>query len=192
METETIRLWTIQHRDAWSLAERTGILRANGRRVWSSFRPAYGWMRDQMRLRITGAGGRYPIWAWAYPKPDLRCAGHLEPGTPGVCIECRAPASTVLLSDFDAWHHVLNESYLSLNDEEDESWESRTGHRRYAELSSAEQAEIRKSWDRIFDLSALLAAPAWHKGETSTQYIQATVEEVPLGWVTSVRPFIAR
>src|ERR687892_146079 len=107
MGTEAIQLWTIQHRDAWLLAEHRGVLRADGRRVWSSFRPAYRWMREQMRLRIAGTEGRYPIWAWAHHAPDLRRGGHLEPGTPGVRVEFRAPASAVLLSDFDAWHHVL-------------------------------------------------------------------------------------
>ncbi len=146
-----------------------------------------------MQLRIPGATGRFPIWAWAWPMPDLRRTAHLPPGTPGVRIEFVAPRSAVLLSDFDAWHQVLNHAYLALTEAEADAWESRAGRGRFVSaLSPSLQAEIEESWTRIFDLPALLAAPEWHGGHAERQFIQATIEELPVTDVRSVRPFIAR
>ncbi|MBI2821840.1 MAG: DUF3841 domain-containing protein [Acidobacteria bacterium] len=105
---------------AWERVRRVGVLRADGRRVYPFSRPAYRWMADQMRRRVPSCRCSYPVWAWHVPKPDLRCACHLEPGTPGVCIEFEMPRQRVLLSSLDAWMVALNDGYLSLTKEKDD------------------------------------------------------------------------
>ena len=194
-----MRLWTIHCADAWAAAQRRGVLRADGRRITlRDLRPAYRWLMDQMRCRLSGYAGRYPVWAWSAPKPDLRWRAHLPPGTPGVRVEFVAPADAVLLSDFDAWHIVLARDYLALTEEEDEAWEGRaraaTGmdFPRFEALPSDLQAEVRASWERIFDLDALNAAPLWHADRNDTQFVQAVLEEVRLDQVVRVTPFVAR
>ena len=113
-------LWTIQTEAAWCCARRRGVLRADGRRVWHSFRGPYRWLVREMVDRIgkPPRGVNYPIWAWAQyetailRRPDLRHSGHLSPGTLGVLMQFAAPEDQTLLFDFDLWHYVLNGWYL--------------------------------------------------------------------------------
>jgi len=185
-----LKLWTIQRYETWEEFQERGILRADGRRADSYLRSAYRWMMEQMKKRLPSYTGRYPIWAWYQPKPDLRSSGYLAKGTRGIRIEFQVPESRVLLSDFDAWHIVLNQGYLSLTEEEDEAWEKRlpSQKHRYDELSRSSQLEIKQSWERIFDLDTL-ASSQW---VSSGRYIQAVLEEISLGEVVRVKPFTAR
>jgi hypothetical protein len=70
-----------------------------------------------------------------------------------VLVDFLAPRDRVLLSDFDAWHCVLNDGYLALSEADCEAFEARhAGRTRAGERSVACQAEIEASWERIFDL----------------------------------------
>jgi hypothetical protein len=147
-------------------------------------------MAEQMKKRLPGCSGRFPLWAWYKPRPDLRRSGHLERGTPGVRLELLVPASRVLLSDFDAWHCVLNRWHLSLTEEEDARWESRLpkGYRPGSELPPELERELRASWERIFDLE-LVAKSGWVAKE---QWVQAVLERIELADVVGVKEFVAR
>jgi hypothetical protein len=112
-----VRVWTIQIPEAWAILEETGRLEMTDVSMldpdWIN---AFDWMRKQMRKFISGPDNtesRWPIWLWVHhgtvgKPPDLRCSGHLPPGTPGVRIALDMPESEFLMSDFDAWHAVLN------------------------------------------------------------------------------------
>jgi hypothetical protein len=102
-----------------------------------------------------------------------------------------AEPDDILISDFDAWHAVLNGHYLSL-DEEDETafnagreffsvWRDRESDPEHA-------SKIVESWERIFDLELLRSAPEWH----GTGELQATLGAVTLEQVTDVTPFVSR
>jgi hypothetical protein len=109
-----------------------------------------------------------------------------------VLVEFRAPRSAVLLSDFEAWHCVLNDAFLSLSQEEDDAFEARHGGRtRAGERSAACQAEIEASWERIFDLLDLRWPPE-AGGWSHSGVVQAVVREVPLRSVVRATPFVAR
>lgn len=133
-------LWTIQDMAAWERLQRTGVLRGDGRRVPAYYRYAYRWMSDQMRLRLSPHHARFPLWGWYHwqgikHRPDLRASGHLAKGLPGVRIEVELPEHSVLLSDFNSWHCVLNHCCLSINEQEDESFVrelERTGAQTYS------------------------------------------------------------
>lgn len=188
-ESAMITLSTIQTHAAWTSAQRLGVLRADGRRVFNGWRPAYRWMRGQMARRLRAFRGGYPIWAWYLAEPELSDEALLPTGQSGVCLEFRAPSSEVLLSNFDAWHSVLNNWYLALDEAEEQAWFERCPdgvlpHRR----SAACQAEVERSWERIFDLDLLASSPS---RATSSPMIQAVVQEVPLKSVVSVRYFQA-
>jgi hypothetical protein len=170
--TAWVCLWTVQHRGAWERAQRRGSLRGDGRFVPRGWRPAYRWMRRQMTLRGCAPRARrysalddlalFPVWAWYRPRPHVRRAGHLPADTPGVRVEFVAPAHRVLLSDFAAWHCILNDGYLAWDEAEDADFRSRHGGRtRPRERTPGCQAEVEASWERIFDLAALSAAPRW-------------------------------
>jgi hypothetical protein len=185
-----LHLWTIQRFEAWEVLRYSGVLRADGRRIWRHFRPAYRWLIGQMHKRMGSPVNTYPVWAWQHPKPDLRQGGHLSPGAHGVRIEFVAPAERVLLFDFDAWHAALNGSYLSLTEAEDAMWEEKL-HGRCADrnrLPSDLRAEMEASWERVFDLRALHDS-GW---TGSAQYVQAVLKEIRLDEVREVRPFVAR
>lgn len=113
-----MRLWTIQDPRVWEVLRETGHFRADGRRVYKWFRPAYRWMVGQMERRLPGYHkGRYPVWAWHTPKPDMRMSSYrLPPGEEGVRLTLEIPdeeaAVRVLRSGFEDWHSPLNNRYL--------------------------------------------------------------------------------
>lgn len=191
-------LWTIQDLPAWERLQRDGVLRADGRRVPPYYRDAYRWMSEQMRLRLPPNPSRFPLWGWyrwqgvSRCRPDLRCAGHLERRVPGVRIEVDLPDSTVLLSDFGAWHCVLNRSFLPLNDSEDDALAAEletegVDHRwPYPEPF---RSRVVSSWQHIFDMDAG-DADCW--GPSSGRSLQATFWELTLSQVRRFDAFTAR
>jgi hypothetical protein len=188
-QEETIKLWTIQEEAAWTQAQTKGRLAADGRRVWREFRTPYAWLREQMTERIPGYDGAYPMWAWT-ERPDLRSSGHLEKGNAGVRVEFLAIRNQVLVSDFLAWHSVLNDGYCSLTERDHDDYDARaevaTGN---PEQLAQLEAEKRKSWERIFDIELLSQDPEWHGG---TRLLQATLGNIALDQVCKVDQFTAR
>lgn len=194
-------LWTIQHFEAWKVAQRAGVLRASeehsqatDRDTASIFRPAYEWIITEMRRRVgePPPGVLYPLWAWAQcgnshaPKPDLTEPGHLPPGTPGICIEFEMPGDHVLLSDFDLWHFVFGQNtYIPSTIEVIELPDEFSAIDQH--VYSAE--EIRASWNRIFDLDFAAHDVAFPRAQ---KWIQAVMWEMPLRSVRVVDAFIAR
>jgi len=180
-----VRLWTIQSHDAWENFNKTGALRADGRRVQRHDLDSYRWMMEQMQRRLPVYRGRFPVWAWYKPKPDLRGTGFLPPGVKGFRIEFVVPAARVLLSDFNSWHHVLNGWYLPLTRDEAEEWFR-------LDNTSFNQAVTRKrlldSWERIFDLTLL------HRSELTAPVtnVQGVLEEVYLREVEHADIFVSR
>ena len=191
-------LWTIQDMTAWQRLQQSGVLRADGRRVPKYFRDAYRWMSEQMRLRLLPHPARFPLWGWyrwegtERCRPDLRAGGHLARGEAGVRIEIKLPDDMVLLSDFQAWHCVLNRCLLSLNEHEFEAF--------HAELESKGadgpwphpepfHTQVVSSWERIFDLGG--GDVEW-RGPVSRRSVQATFWELTLHQIRRVDRFRAR
>jgi hypothetical protein len=139
--------YTIQDFRAWTTAQRTGFLSGNPEFIDPDFINPYCWIVAQMEKRLTVYEGEYPIWLWS-KKPDLRRAGYLKRSTKAVLLEIEIPSDRVLLSDFQAWHCVLNR--WTLEDHE------------------GEVIEMEKSWERIFDLEYLKKHPDWGNLENWT------------------------
>jgi len=151
-----------------------------------------------MRLRLSPSHGRFPLWGWyrcegkKYPKPDLRSSGHLPKGANGVRIEFEIPENKALISDFDAWHFVLNRWFMSLCEQEDKDFTEeleRAGIPQRWPYPEPFSSRIINSWQRIFDLEA--ADPEW-RGPLNERSIQATFRELDLSQVIGVDAFIAR
>jgi hypothetical protein len=196
-KSEKMRLWTIQTKDTWARAENSGVLECNDivtdKEIANWLRPAYDWMVRQLEQRVKNyPHNKYPIWAWYHPKPDLRQSGHLPRGTSGVRIEFIVSSDRVLLSDFEAWHAVLNCWYLSLSEVESENWDSRCESVRIGWENwpppSPFKEELMRSWERIFDLELLKKHSEWIGGET----IQACIEKIYIDEVVNVTYFKAR
>lgn len=186
---DTLRLWTFQTSLAWSRLQKEGVLSGDGRRAEPYFRPAYAWLREQMKTRTLGSTGRYPLWFWTH-KPDLRSyryRNYADIGETRVVIECLVPKERVLLSDYESWHSVLNDGYLALNESEYDAWHDKVGNRHISPQQAAQ--EKRASWERIFDFPLLAAHPEWHGTGGD---VQATVEELHLHEVVSHRAHIRK
>ena len=188
-----MRVWTIQLLEVLSRLEEERVLYPDPAYMSQEFRYAYDWMRDQMQRRIPGCGGHYPWWGWHSPRPDLRQSGHLLRGTQGVRLELELEPSQVLLSDFDAWHVVLNRGYLALSEDEDEAWYRRfevaVPNRWAWPPPEPWHSDILTSWERIFDLETLATSDYWGEGP---RYIQATFEVLRLADVRRHTLFVAR
>jgi hypothetical protein len=132
------------------------------------FRRPYDWIVQQMHLRglfpsITGTS--YPVWAYyhwngiGYKKPDLRHTSlrRYAKNGPEVLMTIDIQPARLLLSDYEAWHWVLNQWHFS-GTEEQTDFESRctaqaAGYMRSIPLQvPALQKEMEATWQQIFDL----------------------------------------
>lgn len=189
---EQLTLWTLQNADVWERAEERGVLRSDGRHTFNFVRPGYRWLMDRMVERIEGYSGKpYPIWAYKFPKPDLRKKCSLVSGEPKVRVEFTADPSEVLLSHPQAFVNVIAGIHLSFDEAEANDfdpnkeiwsvWED-------TDLDPTVEASIRQSWLRVFDLDECRKHPEW-LGEYEEQ---ATLKEVQLDSVTDVTHYISR
>ncbi|WP_458407641.1 DUF3841 domain-containing protein [Anaerotignum sp.] len=148
---------------------------------------AYEWMAQQMEKRVSlpPEGVKYPVWAWhtiggKHKTPDLRQAMFRNFKGSYVCIELEIPDDEVLLSDYDAWHMVLNDQYIDFSFSEDE-YNRAIAY--FESLSKEEQKNQKiKSWDNVFFITP------YHNAWTSMgEYIQATFWELKPEYMKSVR-----
>lgn len=157
-------LWMILPLESFNVLQRRQYLTCDGRRIEHCHAPAYTWIAEEMGRRTDGpppARVRYPLWAWkqwAGPgraRPDLRAIRHHYEG-PFVRVEIELPGEHVLLSDYEAWHHVLNGWFLAASEAESDAFE--------ADLKAAGicggwpyrepfHSRVVESWQRIFDLN---------------------------------------
>lgn len=177
-----MRLWSIQHENAYKELCEKGCIRAKENRILiEDFIDAYRWMADQMKVRVGNPPNdvTLPVWAWYQwegkrKRPDMRVHGHAwgEKGTPIVLLTLDVPDDEVLLSDFDYWHFVLNDWELILPVEDGVQYS---------------EEEKRKSWENIFDITC-----SFDEEKTTEISTQATMWEIKLEWVKKVEHFKAR
>ena len=194
--TPDLQLWSIQKPAVWEALRTRGEFRANGARVRSAWRHAYGWMCTQMERRLgrSTTPGQMPLWAWQYwggtdrPRPDLRRRAHLPRGSRGVRLELKLPPGRVLLSDFELWHYVINGWYLPANRADEQRFEQAATlglppHRQQA-------GQIETSWERIFELE--VARSPYYTAPPSKRSVQAVFWELRVEDVVKVDEFVAR
>ena len=164
----------------------------------SFFSSHYGYMITQMIDRCAEFPPKFsdpfknpPVWAWYIYDGENKVPDNLDtcgvgvPGNEYVCIEFEIEEDDILLSDFDAWHHVLNNSWYegSLSEAE---WE--TLHSWYDRLPNKEKDAIKlASWERIFDITQ-------YKNDwcSNGYYVQGTFWELRKDMITKVTRFTAK
>lgn len=197
---ETMKLFTVQSLEAWTIAQASGSFQLQ---TWDHicdewFEEAYRWMILQMKMRV---GKPYsacalPLWAWQFRDKkqsqilkDLKRGGHLSEGKKGIYIEFEIEADKVLLSEFVAWHAVLNNCYAPLSDDEYEQHEKWRADNHLAgdehDNHPLVVAAIRKSWESVFNLEE---SKAFYESES----VQACMWELPLKNVTKTLEFTAK
>ena len=153
-------MWTIQPYSVYQQLVKNGCFYCNPNKSanWkdTDFRLAYQWMIKQLKAKVDLPYKQIttPLWAWYrssnyhHQRPDFRWTRDYADE---VCIEFEIPEKEVLLSDFEAWHFVLNNWYYSSATSEKE-WEQ--DEKWFDNLSKREQQRIKEeSWQRIFNIT---------------------------------------
>lgn len=170
-------LWTIQPRELYEQILRTGKYTFDETKepLALDFKDAYRWMEDHMKSAgIARKNLDDPlVWAWHTYDGLCQCPPvddwivWSEDRKDEVILEIEVPDDQAMLSDFDAWHFVLNHFYYgdSKNDEEfdkEMAW--------LDSLSEEErEVKVKESWEKIFDI-------AKYRDDWSSNgyYVQAT------------------
>ena len=166
-----MKLYTFQRNPVWETIQKEGFyhpfnlfekdkfLKEQCKEDWG-FSHSYVWLKEQMLKRNVAHinHNEHLIWAWhkwygAKSKPDKRYSAVFSffP-EPFVMMELDIDPNRILLSDYDAWHWVLNYNYL-VAEGEDDAFLAKHNYYKERPLADAEaDAEIRKSWENVFDL----------------------------------------
>lgn len=116
-ESHRVVIHTFQHINTLNTLTNKGFISGNHKfslpkqEDWDFLAPHYNWMRKQMSNRIKNHSGDYPVWAWL-EKPSMKEV-HKRYGKDQVKIVAEVPLSRCLLSDFELWEGVLNNTFLS-------------------------------------------------------------------------------
>jgi len=196
-------LWSIQHINVWAEFQKNGVLQANSNYIDHYFVRPYIWLSSKMNEVIGPPPNKieFPLWAWnqyqgnSKKKPDLRSSGYLPKGTKGVRIKFDIDESSVLLSDFELWHYVLNYWYLPVTEKDGNKFEKTLNKAGYSFYLNKPVPNVKyhqlieESWNKIFNLD-------WVEKDISSlnqdKSIQATFWELKLENVIDITKFIAR
>ena len=193
----TIDLWSFQNPGFLDTIQEDGIV--HGRHLDDlqddSFVAPYLWMLGQMEKRLPRHRGHPPIWAYTHCD-DLRTArwSWYTGGVWMLRLHLRVPVSAVLVSEYDAWHMVLND-WPHLTRAEDEAWdltaegmvdrgEARSSFAARKLLDHQRKEVFWKSWERIFDTDFHLQDPDWF-GKDNTY--QACIDGLQEEWVVDAK-----
>lgn len=203
-------LWTIQHYLTYEHFQKSGILRANEDFLFcgDELRYAYDWMREKMIFAglTPPQAMRYPMWAWYQwegqrKRRDMRESGHAKRGEKIVQLTIEVEDQSVLLSDFDLFHHPLNGWYLPLDEKDDLEFEKLYESFGYSfqdlsnpDIQTNDMKQLRNkivlSWDRVFFRER--EDNGWLYRKNENRSIQATFWELRLEQVVKAEVFIAK
>lgn len=183
-----MRVWMIAEAALYHRLQQEHTLFVDPALAMPDFEDAYTWMRAQMTLHLPSYAGHWPWWAWARPpcghaRPDLRARHPYHNGWPAgtACVRLGldVPDAEALLSDFDMWHAVLNNSPLVPSDEEWDAIEALPEPMR--------QSARAATWPGMFAVDGPLV-PFWN-GVDGFRVVQACFETLRLADVHEVTVF---
>ncbi|WP_436702383.1 DUF3841 domain-containing protein [Nocardioides sp. BYT-33-1] len=193
-----LTLWTFQAPDAYLALTETGALGPSPEFEDPDLAHAYPWMRRHAGSRLP-TEGRGLLWLWPMTtrrslREQAKHAGR------DVLLTVRMPREHVLLSDFGAWHVVLNNSFHVAPEvgESDDAWWARAEpiiddwHSRLAASRAGGEPdrdhwpaplreEAERSWEAIFD------SATWRAG-TQLQAVAHAVHAEQVVAAVKVRP----
>lgn len=178
---DIVELWTFQPRSFYDHLIANGVSwsvnPATDNDDWDEphdqWAYAYRWLVKQMHAAgiksVLTPPPEYPVWAWFWwygenrKHPDLRYFSSWgQRGDTGcVLLKLAVPKEYVALHDYHAWHTVLNHSYFSDSEEDDDAFDELvklSGHTDTRNLMKLADGPLRekleKSWMKIFDIGA--------------------------------------
>lgn len=185
---EVVTLQIVMNSEARDALHKNGRLAGDRDRIsekdWTG---PYQWIADQMANLIghSADGNDWPMWAWS-KNDDLDPENYDEDDLWLVTFE--ADPSKVVLSDFGAWHYVLNGWYLPDETSPDQGEAESEAFDQELEAAGINWADrpypapfwdkVQNSWERIFDV------------EASTGAVQATFWDLKLDQVISEKPIV--
>lgn len=101
-----MKCYTVQRLNAWKEAKIKGYLTGNRKFIdeeW--FLSSYTWIMKQMAKRLKNYNNEFPVWVWL--DTSNICFNELLDDE-WVLLEIELNEEQVLLSNFEAWHYVLN------------------------------------------------------------------------------------
>lgn len=188
-----MRLYTVQPLEVVEEIKRNGYFVCSKEKSinYKDFYNAYNWISQEMLNRkiLPFKENTLPVWAWylydGVNKLDLRRAGLGETGEKCCCLTLEVPDNMALLSDYNAWHFVLNNSWLdkSRNEKEFEQL-----HDWYDGLDVPTRERLKlDSWQRVFDVS-----PYKDDWTSRGYYVQATFWVITRDMIVEERIFKVR
>lgn len=185
-QSDTIRLFTQQHRDVTRTLERDGVCFSKAeyvrRKYWESapiFLTAYTWLAKES-ARFVPKPDAAELQYWAFTDPSS-----IEPSGDSQILVLDVPVAACVFFDLHDWNKVLSLQYLGADDAEEARFRSRlqaygikhdsdillTGF--YPDL----KREILASWQRLFRYHDAIA-----RGERPFPSIQAALWQITRAW----------
>ena len=155
-----MKLWTIQPKKVLEIILSKGSFSCdeNNKKFQNDFKSSYDWLVSKMDSRgiYHPEELSYPIWAWyRYDGKNelpniLEDEDYFSKEEKYVWIELEVPIKEVLLSDYNAWHYVLNKWYLD-DSKNEEEW-TKIQEEYDAKPFDERETLMIKSWDKIFNI----------------------------------------
>lgn len=119
-----MKFYTIQKLKAWEEAKSHGVLTGDKDYIDEDWLlDSYIWIMKQMKKRLKDYNDEFPVWLWL-DTSNIYFNELLEDEY--VLLEVSLPEEQVLISNFDAWHTVINNWHLDEENDtitKEESWE---------------------------------------------------------------------
>lgn len=141
----------------------------------NDFNKEYRWMALQMDNKSIPHPKNliYPIWGWYRMNGCEPTLKELKEFTSNndIILKLNIPTDKILLSDYDAWHYVLNDIWY---DDSTTEYEFNLMHEYFDALPYSKQNKLKKeSWLKIFDITK--TNTDWSK---TGYYVQGTFWEI--------------
>ncbi len=184
-----IRIHTYQGEESMKAYERSGYFTGHAPyiendRVWCD---AYRWMRDQMAVRIQNFSGDYPVWGWLKRHNNRQFPMHYTGSRESYRVTALVPRSRILFSQYDHWHHVLNNgAYTDTEREYDEFDKRFPGTNDSPEYLAA----IEPTWHKIFDFpdpTGQTKVDIGWRGDYRRMIVQACIDRIQASDIVSIR-----
>ena len=189
-----MKLYTFQPNFIWEAIQKDGFyhpfdlfekdefLKNELNQSWG-FIKAYDWLKEKMLQNgiVHKQHNDHLIWAWYQwygnkNKPDKRYSSvYAFHDQPFVMMELEIDPSRVFLTDYDAWHYVLN-YWLLAKEKEVENFSKSYNYYKEKPLNNKKaDLKVQQSWDVILDFDKCRTLLEYSKEQQS---IQATFFEI--------------
>lgn len=176
---DLIRIYTRQHKDAWAKAQERGFFTGDhGILDYDSetgidftFHKPYDWMKNEMAKVIPNFSGERPMWGYL-KRPLHKGWWKLRPDM--IQFTALVPRKRILFSDYELWHHPLNNWGIHDTEEEDDAW-----------WEMKPRPDPSNTWYKCLDITQEQNYKNNYWGYTDL--IQACIDRIYLGEIVSIK-----